>query len=281
MKALTVLSLCFGSAVATAVAGVSAPAAPASGGWVGDFNVRLEASRLNGSPVSGSEEDQFESAYTEIQLGRDFGQYFVQADIFGEATDVGSSNGSYAHGFGGALHVVRDFSFGDLGAFFGAYTADHDNDSTDDAYRYFGGIESRLDRSEADYYLQVGYLFPGGGSDSDALNRAYFTRVVALRELTNTLSLAGELGYAQGEVDGDDTSIITAGIALNQQISESLVASLSYDFIKYDQSGENDVIREHIVGLSLTYSFGSGSSATSLGTPRLMRWSGITGGQLE
>lgn len=284
MKTLAALSICLGAAAATATAGVSQETitpAPASSGWVGDVNLQLSSANLYGDPITGPEEDEYAAVYAEFQLGRDFGDYFLQADVFGELTDANNSPGSYAQGIGFAAHLLRQTSYGGFGVFGGGFRTDQDTGGSDNSHRLFGGLEAQLNRNEADYYFQLGYLTPGGGSDTAALNRAFFGRVVAQTELTKSLSLTGEIGGALGDVDDSDTTIWNFGIALNQKISDSLVASLSYDFIKYDQSNENDVIDEHIFGLGLTYSFGCGSSATTLSTPRLLRWTGVTGGQLE
>jgi hypothetical protein len=281
MKKLATLSICLGSAVATATAGVSPEVVtPVSSGWVGDVNLQLNYARLDGNPVSSPEEDEYSSAYLEFQLGRDFGNYFVQADVFGEMTDAEGSDNNYSDGFGTAVHVLRQTNFGGFGVFGGGFTTQQDENSE----RLFAGLEAQLNRNEADYYFQLGYLFLGGhGEDEDSINRAFFGRVVAQTELTKCLSLSAEFGGARGQMDGDNdnVTILNAGVALNQKISDSLVASLSYDYIRYDQGGENDLLNEHIVGLGLTYSFGSGSSSTNLSTPRFLRWSGITGGQLE
>ncbi len=284
MKTFAVLSICLGSAVASAMAGVSSSAgAPASSGWVGDFNLQLNYANLDGDPVSSPEEDEYSAAYLELQLGRDYGDYFVQGDLFAEMTDVGGNDNNYKEGFGGAVHVMRQTNFGGLGAFAGAFRTKQDSGGSDISERLFAGLEAQLDRSEADYYFQLGYIIPGGGSDEDSINRAVFARAVAQTKLTECLTLSAEVGGADGEMDGDqdDVSIFNAGVALNQKISDSLVASLSYDFIKYDQEDESDVLHEHIFGLGLTYSFGEGSGSTNLGTPRFLRWSGVTGGQLE
>jgi hypothetical protein len=279
MKRIAALSICLGSVVASTAAGVTPEAiAPASSDWVGDINLQYNYTNLNGSVVGG-EDDEFNSAYAEFQLGRNFGDYFVQMDLFGELTD---SDDNYQNGFGLAAHVLRNTSFGGLGAFVGAYQADTDNGS-DSAQNLFAGVEAQLNRNEANYYFQLGYIFENKGNDSDPIGNAYFGRAVAKTDLTNSLSLAVEIGGAIGEIDGDgdNCTIFYGGLALNQKISDSLVASLSYDYIHYDQADEGDVMNEQIIGLGLTYSFGTGSKSTNLGTPRFLRWAGTTGSVIE
>lgn len=285
MKLTTVLSIC----LATAASAGSPQGLNTSSGssWAGDFNLGLSHSNLGGGAASGAEQDQYSAVDFELQLGRNIGDYFFQADLFGEMTDVGNSDDSYRKGLGTAFHLLRQVNNNaSLGVFIGGLMTVQDNDSTDDSERMFIGIESKLDRSEADYYFQVGHLFGGDGSDDsggDSVTDATFIRIVAERALNDKLSLTGEVGYADGKMDNDsDVDITNFGVALNYSISDSLIASLSGDMIYYSQAnGDNQELAEYIVGVGLTYTFGGESNSTNLGTPRFLRWSGVTGGQLE
>ncbi|MEY3394033.1 MAG: hypothetical protein RL346_269 [Verrucomicrobiota bacterium] len=285
MKLTTALSICLAAA---ASAGSPQGIGTSNGSsWAGDLNLGYSLSNLSGGAVGGPEEDRYNAADFELQLGRNIGDYFFQADLFGEMTDVGHSDDSYRKGLGAAFHLMRQMNdTASLGVFFGGLTTVQDNDGSDDSDRMFIGIESKLDRSEADYYLQVGHLFGGNGSDdngNDSFTDATFVRIVAERALNDKFSLTGEAGYADGKVDNDsDADITNLGIALNYSISDALLASLSCDMIYYAQANnDNQELSEFIVGIGLSYTFGDESSSTNLGTPRFLRWSGISGGQLE
>ncbi len=286
MKLFTALSICLASA---ATAGSpQAISTPSASNWVGDFTLGLNHSNLYGYLSDDTEEDSYGAIELELQLGRNYGDYFVQADFFGEFTDVGSANDSYDEGVGTAIHIMRQLNNNTgLGVFFGGLMTTQDNDSSDRSNRYFIGLESKLDRNEADYYFQLGYLFGNSGDDNnggdESIRDATFARVVAERALTENLSLSAEVGYADGTMDGDgdDCTISNLGIALNHTINDSLLASLSCDWIRYRQEAENDELNEYIIGISLTYTFGGAPKSTNLDTPRFLRWSGITGGQLE
>jgi hypothetical protein len=285
MKLITALSI---SVVTAATAGT--PHQVSTSGesqWAGNLSLGLSHSKLDGGAVGSDEEDKYGAAEFELQLGRDFGDYFFQADLFGEMTDVGHTNDSYRKGLGTAFHLMRPVNdITEFGIFCGGFTTIQDNDSGDDSIRTFIGVESKIDRSEADYYLQVGYLFGDGGKDDggeDSITDATFLRIVAEKALTETLDLTAEVGYADGKMDSDDDANVTNfGVAIHRSISDSLTASLSADWIYYAQGGDdNQEISEYIIGIGLTYTFGGEPNNTNLGTPRFLRWSGVTGGQLE
>jgi|694.fasta_scaffold06757_9 hypothetical protein len=286
MKLFTALSICL--ATAATAGSPQSTSTPSTSNWVGDFTLGLNHSNLYGSEASGNEEDEYGAIEFELQLGRNFGDYFIQADFFGEFTDVGSAADSYSEGLGTAIHVMRQLNDNTgVGVFFGGLMTSQDNNSTDDeSERLFIGLEAKLDRTEADYYFQVGYLFGDGGNDDngeDSFSDATFARLVAERALTENLSLTAEVGYAGGKMDSDSdyANISNLGIALNHTINDSLMASLSCDWIRYMQEDENDELNEYIIGISLTYTFGGAPKSTNLDTPRFLRWSGISGGQLE
>ena len=296
MKALLLFGL--GAAVATATAGdFTAPIAPSDNaigcGLVGDFTVGFGYTHLGGSEIRGSEEDEFASANVELQLGRNFGDYFVQADFFGELADVGNHDDSYDSGYGAAIHIMRRNESRGLGIFAGGLATEQDNDNMNSSERWFAGVEAQLFQEEIDYYLQLGALWGTGGDDSngtDSIRDAIFVHCTALKDLQNGLSLSGNLGGAWGKMDSDsdDLALYTVGVALTKPLNDQQAISLGYQFTYYDQGGgEDDTMSEHFLGFNFTYAFDSGSisernrNSTSLGTPGFLRWTGITGGQLE
>lgn len=293
MKKTLLISLGTVAAIATASAGTLPPTNPiipddggaACGlaGLTGDLTVGIGYTSLDGNALGGGEEDEFASAYAELQLASQFGNYYVQADVFAEGTDVGGASDSYQDGFGGALHIMRQ-DLG-LGVFVGGFSTDQDDNDTDTSDRWFAGLEGLLSRAEADYYAQVGYVFGNGGDDSngeDSFTDTVFVRLAAQRQLASGLVLAGEIGGAWGEMDSsaDDFELYTAGLSISKPINECFTVGLGYQYTYYDQDEENEEIDEHFLGLSLTYAFGSGTN-NNLGTPDFLRWSGISGGQLE
>ena len=287
MKHIAIVPITLGLSAATALAGPAETVAPSSE-WVGDITLGYNYTNLSGEDNASNEAGAFGAFDLEFQLGRQFDNYFVQFDLFGEFTDIDSNeNDSYDDGLGIAAHVMRDTSFGGIGGFIGALETHQDEDNTDSSERYFAGLEAKWDPSDcSSYYFQVGYFFGAGGNDSngrDSLREATFLRVVGTKELTECLSLIGEVGYVTGEMDSDDdgVDIVNLGIALNKQISDSLVASLSYDYAYYHQEEQTGKLTEHVLGLSLTYSFGASERGTDLSVPRVLRMSGMTGGQLE
>lgn len=294
MKTTLLIGLGAAAAMATATAGE--PYTPAIvpdkggattcglAGLTGDLTLTASYASLDGNGVSGSEEDEFAAAYAELQLASVFGDYYVQADVFAEVTDVGGATDSYRDGWGGALHIMRQDA--GLGVFVGGFVTDQDNNRTDTTDRWFAGVEGLLDRPEANYHAQLGYVFGSGGDDDngeDSFNDAVFARLKAQRQLQNGLVLAGEIGGAWGEMDqdSDDFDLYTAGISVSKPISDCLALGVGYRFTYYEQGGDEDEdIDEHFIGLSLTYAFGSGTN-NNLDTPEFLRWSGISGGQLE
>jgi len=260
--------------------------------WFGEAEAAVGYSWLSGDELGTEETDAFLFGSGALRLGMNFGSGFlVQGDLLGEITDA-SDDDSYVSGWAGAAHLAwRDPSRGLLGIF-GAYgVTDQDDDSTDTTDVYLLGVEGQAYFGNWTLYGQGGYLDSNGEGPNDSIHDAGFARVVARYFIQPNTKLEAGLAGAFGKMDSDDDDLWLANWSLaaeHQLAGTPFSMFVGYDGTYYDQDGEGN-ITDHTIKVGARFVFGGGSEdlmskdryGATLDTPAFLRWSGITGGQLE
>lgn len=243
---------------------------------------------IGGEAQTSSEADRLSSVAGQARAGMVLGGgYVLQGDVFGEYTGTGMG-GSFASGYGGALHLAWRNSKHAFGVFGGALEADYDDGSSDTSVRGFVGVEGQWFTSNRTFYLQGGWFGGRGGSEGDALTDAAFARGVVRHFFDPNTKLEAELSGAYGQVDGSDTRVIGWGLKLEKQFASHLSASIGYSGNDYYQYGdENHGVYDHVVRAGLKVHFSPGTllsrdrTGAGFDTPSFLRWTGQTGGPLE
>lgn len=262
--------------------------------WKGDFEVSLGHTFLHGNSLSSDEADDYWQADFTLQLGRFLEEdTFFQFDLELDRVLGNEAEDSLATGGLLAAHLMKRGQEGGLGVFGGFLVTDQDPGDTETSERYFFGLEGHDYNPSSTQFAQVGFFGGENGNDDDgedSIREAFFGRVGVRKYLSDSLSVQAEIFGATGEMDSDANDLSVIGFALigEQQLSDRSTLSLGYSQSRFKQDEDGaDILNDHYLFVSFKHLFDEGSlisrdrTSTSLDLPQLIRWSALTGGQLE
>lgn len=274
----------------------------ANAGWAMDLYGSLgvtgqinHVDNIVGGPAVGSPtQEPFDFAQYGFvgTVGSNFANgYYGQIDLRFQATDVPNNTDDTLHdGATFALRAGKDFGTSRFGGFL-AYvnvTAD-DSVGSNKMQRLVLGIDGEHSLTpNTSVFGEIGGIggprgTQGSGGD-DGIHDAVYALAGVSHQLSPSLSLEGQLGFANGTHDNDELDVKTAGIGVNYQTkTDGLSTFLRADYTDFYQHGEDEGLASTTIRFGLTFEFGANTGPSK--RPRSLApyedWLGYSGGHLE
>ena len=264
-------------------------------GYVGLTAQDNNVENILGDPAVGDPGNEpFDFAQYGIRgaLGMNFaGGMYGQIDFRFQDTDVPATTDDTLHdGAMVALRAGREFDGFRAGAFLGYVDVTGDDSvGSNKMYRAIYGIEGEYDLDgTTSLFAEIGGIGDPKGSQGtggdDGIHNGTYALIGLNWSLSDSLTIDGHLGVANGTHDNDPLDINFAGIGANYQTNiDGLSAYIRADFTNFYQHVENEEMATTTMQFGVTYAFGSrnGSGNQLRALAPYEDWMGYSGGHLE
>lgn len=207
----------------------------------------------------------------------------LQLDAFGDAAYANENDDkNYGTGVGVGAHINYRDAQGLLGVF---VATGRSAGLEEDTWSFFaGGLEGQWYCNEWTLSGMLGYLDSAGGQEGgeigDSFTNAGFARIGAAYYASKRLKLSADVSYADGEQDGDDSTLWDWNAGIEYLFSPAVPASLYVEYrgMNSENPADNEELQSHGVNVGVRFHFGATDlmhadrAGASASLPAINRW---------